>query len=197
MAFWGAPIADTQHARHAVLAALDMVAEMRALQPAFRERGWPAIEIGVGISSGEMNVGNMGSRFRAAYTVLGDTVNLGSRLEGLTKAYGVSIVVSEQTAKLAGDLPFRELDRVRVKGKQEPVAIFEPIAAREAPAAARFADALARYRARDWDGAETVVTELDADAPQSLYQLYLGRIRHFRKQPPPSDWDGVFTFDVK
>jgi adenylate cyclase len=197
MAFWGAPIADSEHARHAVLAALDMVGEMRALQPAFRERGWPAIEIGVGISSGEMNVGNMGSRFRAAYTVLGDNVNLGSRLEGLTKAYGVSIIVSEQTAKLAGDLPFRELDRVRVKGKQEPVAIFEPITAREAPAAARFADALARYRARDWDGAETVVTELDADAPQSIYKLYLERIRHFREQSPPTDWDGVFTFDVK
>ncbi len=197
MAFWGAPLADADHARHAVLAAHDMVAEMRALKPVFQQRGWPAIEIGVGISSGEMNVGNMGSKFRAAYTVLGDTVNLGSRLEGLTKTYGVNIIVSEHTAKLAGDLPFRELDRVRVKGKQEPVAIFEPIDAAGLHAARRFSEALACYRTRDWDGAETLVTELDAMTPHALYKLYLGRIRHFRASPPPPEWDGVFTFEVK
>ena len=197
MAFWGAPLADSEHARHAVLAARDMVAEMRALKPAFEARGWPAIEIGVGISSGEMNVGNMGSQFRAAYTVLGDTVNLGSRLEGLTKTYGVNIIVSDNTAKLAGDLPFRELDRVRVKGKQEPVAIFEPIDATQLPAAARFSEALARYRARDWDRAETLITELDGMTPHAVYRLYLGRIRHFRASSPPPEWDGVFTFDVK
>ncbi len=197
MAFWGAPLADTDHARHAVLAARDMVAEMQALKPVFQLRGWPAIEIGVGISSGEMNVGNMGSKFRAAYTVLGDTVNLGSRLEGLTKTYGVNIIVSEPTAKLAGDLPFRELDRVRVKGKQEPVAIFEPIDAAGLHAAGRFSEALACYRARDWVRAETIVTELDAMTPHALYMLYLDRIRHFRTSPPPPEWDGVFTFEVK
>jgi adenylate cyclase len=197
MAFWGAPIADPDHARHAVLAARDMVAEMRALKPAFEARGWPAIEIGVGISSGEMNVGNMGSRFRAAYTVLGDTVNLGSRLEGLTKAYGVNIIVSGETARLADGLPWRELDRVRVKGKQEPVAIFEPIDDDGLHAAGRFAEALAAYRARDWERAGTLITELDAMSPQALYRLYLGRIRHFQAHPPPPDWDGVFTFDVK
>jgi len=197
MAFWGAPLADADHARHAVEAARDMVAAMRALKPAFEARGWPAIEIGVGISSGEMNVGNMGSQFRAAYTVLGDTVNLGSRLEGLTKPYGVNIIVSENTARLAPDLPYRELDRVRVKGKQEPVAIFEPIDAAELHAAGRFAEALACYRARDWDCVETLVTELDAMTPHALYKLYLGRVRHFRANPPPPEWDGVFTFDVK
>ncbi len=197
MAFWGAPLADAEHARHAVLAARDMVAEMRALKPAFEARGWPAIEIGVGISSGEMNVGNMGSQFRAAYTVLGDTVNLGSRLEGLTKTYGVNIIVSENTARLAGDLPYRELDRVRVKGKQEPVAIFEPVDPAQLHAAGRFSEALVRYRQRDWDRAETLITELDALAPHALYRLYLERIRHFRAQPPPPEWDGVFTFEVK
>jgi adenylate cyclase len=197
MAFWGAPLADADHALHAVQAARAMVAEMRALKPAFEARGWPAIEIGVGISSGEMNVGNMGSKFRAAYTVLGDTVNLGSRLEGLTKTYGVNIIVSENTARLAPGLPYRELDRVRVKGKQEPVAIFEPIGAADLHAAGRFSEALACYRARDWDRAETLVTELDAMAPHALYKLYLGRIRHFRASPPPPEWDGVFTFDVK
>jgi adenylate cyclase len=197
MAFWGAPLPDAEHAAHAVQAAQAMVAAMRALRPAFEARGWPAIEIGVGISSGEMNVGNMGSQFRAAYTVLGDAVNLGSRLEGLTKTYGVNIIVSERTVALAAGLPYRELDRVRVKGKQEPVGIYEPIAPADEPAARRFAEALARYRARDWAGAETLVTELDAASPHALYRLYLGRIRHFRAQPPPPDWDGVFTFDVK
>jgi adenylate cyclase len=197
MAFWGAPLPDPEHAAHAVQAAQAMVAEMRSLRPAFETRGWPAIEIGVGISSGEMNVGNMGSQFRAAYTVLGDAVNLGSRLESLTKTYGVNIIVSERTVALAAGLPYRELDRVRVKGKQEPVGIYEPIAPADEPAARRFAEALARYRARDWAGAETLVTELDAASPHALYRLYLGRIRHFRAQPPPPDWDGVFTFDVK
>jgi adenylate cyclase len=197
MAFWGAPLPDAQHASHAVQAAQAMVEEMRALRPSFEARGWPAIEIGVGISSGEMNVGNMGSRFRAAYTVLGDAVNLGSRLEGLTKIYGVGIIASERTVQLAPDLRFRELDRVRVKGKQEPVGIYEPIAAADLAAASRFAEALACYRSRDWQRAETLITELDVAAPHLLYKLYLERIRHFRAAPPPSGWDGVFTFEAK
>ncbi len=197
MAFWGAPLADRNHARNAVQGAQAMVAEMQALRPVFAARGWPALEIGVGISSGEMNVGNMGSQFRAAYTVLGDTVNLGSRLEGLTKTYGVSIIASERTVLLARELAFRELDRVRVKGKKEPVGIYEPIAPGAAGTAARWAAALACYRARDWDGAETIAAELDAAGPHALYKLYLGRIRHFRAQPPPPDWDGVFTFEAK
>jgi len=203
MAFWGAPLRDADHAGNAVRAALEMVAEMHALHPAFRERGWPAITIGVGISSGEMNVGNMGSRFRAAYTVLGDTVNLGSRLEGLTKKYGVDIVVSATTAALVQNLAFREIDRVRVKGKQEPVAIFEPLGPRaglteaQQLAAARFAEVLANYRAQAWEEAETMLSELAARDAQALYALYLERIRHFRANPPPADWDGVFTFETK
>jgi adenylate cyclase len=203
MAFWGAPLPDADHARNAVRAALDMVAELNALRPAFRERGWPAIAIGVGIASGEMNVGNMGSRFRAAYTVLGDTVNLGSRLEGLTKKYGVDVVVSAATAALVPELAFRELDRVRVKGKQEPVAIFEPLGQRdrlteaELLAAARFAEVLVHYRARAWDAAETILAELAGIDAEPLHALYLERIRHFRANPPPEDWDGVFTFETK
>ncbi len=203
MAFWGAPLPDADHAGNAVRAALGMVAEMHALRPAFRERGWPSIDIGVGIASGEMNVGNMGSRFRAAYTVLGDTVNLGSRLEGLTKTYGVDIVVSAATVALVPDFAFRELDRVRVKGKLEPVAIFEPLGPREGLAeaqqlaTARFAEVLAHYRARAWDAAETILTELAARDRQPLFALYLERIRHFRTDPPPPGWDGVFTFETK
>jgi adenylate cyclase len=203
MAFWGAPLPDADHAGNAVRAALDMVAEMKALHPAFRARGWPEIAIGVGIASGEMNVGNMGSRFRAAYTVLGDTVNLGSRLEGLTKKYGVDILVSFATAARVPDLLFREIDRVRVKGKKEPIAILEPLGPRERLeearqlATTRFAEALSHYRARDWDAAETILAELSALDAQPLYALYLERVRHFRSNPPPADWDGVFTFETK
>ncbi len=203
MAFWGAPLPDADHAGNAVRAALDMVAEMKALHPAFRARGWPEIAIGVGIASGEMNVGNMGSRFRAAYTVLGDTVNLGSRLEGLTKKYGVDIIVSFATAARVPDLLFREIDRVRVKGKKEPIAILEPLGPRERLAearqlaATRFAEALSYYRARNWDAAETILEELSAADAQPLYALYLERVRHFRVNPPPADWDGVFTFETK
>ncbi len=197
MAFWGAPLRDREHASHAVRAAQDIVAEMQALRPAFQARGWPAIEIGIGIASGEMNVGNMGSQFRAAYTVMGDTVNLGSRLEGLTKSYGVQIVVSAQTAELSPGVSYRELDRVRVKGKLEPITIFEPLAEADRPAAVQFAAALRSFRARDWEAAEALLRQLESAAPHALYALYVERIRRFRAHPPPPDWDGVFTFDTK
>jgi adenylate cyclase len=203
MAFWGAPLADPQHARNAVRAALGMVERIAALQPVFRERGWPEIRIGVGISSGPMNVGNMGSRFRMAYTVLGDTVNLGSRLEGLTKQYGVGIAVSAATAAAVPDYAFRELDLVRVKGKLEPVAIFEPIGLRaEVPEAdlrdaARLAEALALYRRQAWDAADALLAELQRARPRGIYAVYRDRIRLFRAEPPPAGWDGVFVHHTK
>ena len=102
---------------------------MAALEPQFKARGWPPLHIGVGVNTGRMSVGNMGSEMRVAYTVMGDAVNLASRLEGLTKQYGVSMIVGEATRASVPDFVFRELDRVRVKGKNEPVAIFEPIGA--------------------------------------------------------------------
>jgi adenylate cyclase len=203
MAFWGAPLPDPDHARHALDAALGMVRRMESLRAEFRQRGWPDINIGIGLSTGPMNVGNMGSQFRMAYTVLGDTVNLGSRLEGLTKEYGASIAVSEATARAVPDWLFRPLDLVRVKGKQEPVAIFEPLGPRdsvperEARAAGVFGQALELYRARAWDQAEALLLELDAASHLKLYALYLERIRHFRTSPPPAGWDGVFTFTTK
>src|SRR5690606_515513 len=117
MAFWGAPLADSLHASRAVKAGLEMVAGMTSLQEQFKAKGWPEIKIGVGLNTGEMTVGNMGSEFRMAYTVMGDAVNLGSRLEGLTKNYGVYIIVSEFTKEKAPEYLYRELDIVRVKGK--------------------------------------------------------------------------------
>lgn len=100
MAFWGAPVADADHARHAVTTALEMQAELRTLDEPFKQRGWPALHIGIGINSGTMTVGDMGSKVRKSYTVMGDAVNLGSRLEGITKQYGVGIIVSDSTKAL-------------------------------------------------------------------------------------------------
>jgi adenylate cyclase len=199
MAFWGAPLTDADHARHAVLAAFDMIAAVQSLDEPFAAKGWPVIRVGVGIASGDMNVGNMGSEFRIAYTVMGDTVNLGSRLEGLTKQYGVDIIVNDRTAQLVPDYAFRELDLVRVKGKNEPVAIFEPlgptkeIGAETAEELALYAAALAAYRQRDWDIAQDSFQTLKERTEHLLYTVYLDRLERFRGEPPPDDWDGVFA----
>jgi adenylate cyclase len=204
MAFWGAPLQDARHASHAIEAALAMQATLAELRPAFAAHGWPEIRIGIGINSGVVSVGNMGSEFRVAYTVMGDAVNLASRLEGLTKQYGVDILVGENTRRLAPEFIFCEVDRVRVKGKNEPVAIFEPIGREGEVSAAkleeleRFAQALACYRRQDWDGAEARLRELARQAPgRRLYSLYLERLAHFRAQPPGAAWDGVFVFETK
>ncbi len=127
MAFWGAPIFHPHHADQAVGAGMAMLKALDELNVDFEKQGWPEIRIGVGVNTGQMSVGNMGSQFRKAYTVLGDAVNLGSRLEGITKMYGVDFVVSENTAHSAGRYHYRELDKVRVKGKDLPVTILEPI----------------------------------------------------------------------
>jgi adenylate cyclase len=203
MAFWGAPLPDPEHARHAVRAALGMVTRMQSLKPEFQARGWPEINVGVGVSSGVMNVGNMGSQFRMAYTVLGDTVNLGSRLEGLTKQYGVSVIVSGPTAAGAPEIAFRELDLVRVKGKQEPVAILEPVGLRAQLESAvltaieDFGMVLKHYRAQRWHDALDILNRLVREDPRALYRLYLERIARCRAFPPPANWDGVFVFETK
>ncbi len=203
MAFWGAPLADDQHARHAVQAGLGMIEAVRNLAGDFAQKGWPPIAIGVGVSSGTMNVGNMGSEFRIAYTVLGDTVNLGSRLEGLTKQYGVDMIVSEGTAKLLPDYAFRELDLVRVKGKREPVAIYEPVGLNselsetEQEQIALFATAVTAFRSRNWDTARATLHNLNERTERPLYNVYLDRIEQFRREPPPADWDGVFEHLTK
>jgi adenylate cyclase len=203
MAFWGAPLANPRHARDAVLAALGMIATMRELAPGFRARGWPELKIGVGVSTGVMNVGNMGSSFRIAYTVLGDTVNLGSRLEGVTKQYGVDIIVSANTAAAVPEVVFREIDRVRVKGKHEPIAIYEPLGLKSeagaavTEAASSFSAALAAYRGQRWEEAEHRLMDLVRANSHPLYELYLGRIRHFRAHAPAASWDGVWAFESK
>lgn len=204
MAFWGAPVADVDHARHAVMTALEMQSELRKLDEPFKARGWPALHIGVGINSGTMTVGDMGSKVRKSYTVMGDAVNLGSRLEGITKQYGVGIIVSDSTRALVKDLVYRELDRVRVKGKDEPVGIFEPLgAAKDIDKAVLdelklWNQTLRLYRQQDWDQAELQLYNLSRMSPErALYPVYTKRIAHYRVNPPGEAWDGVTTFETK
>jgi len=204
MSFWGAPMADSEHARHALYAAMEMMDELKIMQKEFKERGWPLVNIGIGLNTGNMNVGNMGSEFRMAYTVLGDAVNLGSRLEGLTKNYGVNIIVSESTKLAIPEFVFREIDLVRVKGKNEPVAIFEPVGHKNDLEKAvtseitSYKRALLNFRAQSWDKAELDFFNLNREYPDRfLYQVYLDRITVYRKESPGDDWDGVFTHTSK
>ncbi len=204
MSFWGAPIADPEHARHALYAAMEMMQELEIMQADFKQRGWPEVNIGIGLNTGDMNVGNMGSEFRMAYTVLGDAVNLGSRLEGLTKNYGVNIIVSESTKKCIPEFIFRELDLVRVKGKNEPVAIFEPVGHKNdlkksvTSELSSYKQALKHFHNQNWDKAELDFFNLNRAKPDRfLYQVYLERITHYRNDPPGQNWDGVFTHTSK
>ena len=204
MAFWGAPLPDAAHARNAIIAGLEMLATLKTLQPHFKERGWPEIHIGVGINTGRVSVGNMGSEVRVAYTVMGDDVNLASRLEGITKQYGVGIVVGENTKNSVTDFVYRELDQVRVKGKDKPVTIYEPIGlSSEVDKALQdeiklFHEFRRLYLRQDWDQAELQLMNLQRMSPDTpLYGIYAERVAYFRKNPPPADWDGVFVFQTK
>ncbi len=204
MAFWGAPLTDSLHAQHALEAALSIVKVVELLNEDFAKKGWPVLKIGIGINTGVVSVGNMGSEYRTAYTVMGDAVNLGSRLEGLCKVYGVNIVAGEETMRQAQGHEFRELDRVRVKGKKKPITIYEPLGPVEkltaefAAELERYRQALLLYRQRDWSAAEQVFEVLAETRPlQWLYRLYLTRCQEYRLQPPPENWDGVYSLKTK
>jgi adenylate cyclase len=204
MAFWGAPVRDAEHARHALEASLAMQNALRELDPVFANKGWPALRIGVGLNCGTMSVGDMGSQFRRSYTVMGDAVNLASRLQDLTKEYGVGVLVSENIVRAVQDFVYREVDKVRVKGKREGVAIFEPLGAQGEVHSdtqleiARFHEALAHFRERRWDEAAALLEELAAAAPgMKLYRIYRERIAQFRVSPPDAGWDGVFGFTTR
>jgi adenylate cyclase len=202
MAFWGAPIVQEDHAVRACLASLDMIERLTALRARWRVEGKPDIDIGIGLNSGLMRVGFMGSERMRNYTVLGDNVNLGSRLEGLNKAYGTNIIISETTFEAAKSEVFaRVIDAVRVKGKREPVTIYELRGrGRPAPDEAAFLDAfahaLALYQEQKFTAALLEFRAL-ADAGDKTSAVYVERCEHFVSEPPAADWDGVFEMKTK
>src|SRR5450830_712718 len=203
MAFWGAPMDVPDHAARAVATALKMQQTVVGLNQEFVKRNWPPLKIGIGLNTGTMRVGDMGSKIRKAYTVMGDAVNLSSRLESITKVYGVGILVGQATRTAAPQFAYRELDSVRVKGKNEPVPIFEPWGLEEALTPLQrthleqWHDALKLVRSQQWDAAEQTIRQLQQEQPHGLYELYLERIAHFRLHPLPADWDGVTKFETK
>jgi adenylate cyclase len=204
MAFWGAPIEQADHAARASLAALDMLEKLDELRVKWQAEGKPSIDIGIGLNSGLMRVGFMGSERMRNYTLLGDNVNLGSRLEGTNKNYGTHIIVSEVTYRATkGAVHGRLLDAVKVKGKLEPVRIYE-LVGKGAPSAAtaawiaRFEEGFGLYQKKRFDEAEVCFHDVKAargEDPAS--DLYLERCEHFRAEPPPEDWDGVYEFKTK
>ena len=206
MAFWGAPVDNPNHAFEAVAAAVEMQQALVKLNKDFAGKGWPQLNTGVGINTGLMHVGNMGSEFRMAYTVIGDQVNLASRLEGLTKQYGCEILLGEHTFELVASSPWmiREIDAVRVKGKQQAVAIYQLCLPSNKGDYAKgivseFAEFLAAYRQQNWSEAvghlrSLLDKQLVSDA---LYQLFMQRISGYQQSPPPDNWDGVYTYQIK
>jgi adenylate cyclase len=204
MAFWGAPMENTNHARDALLAAIEMGNALEDVNVRFAEKGWPPIKIGIGLNSGDMHVGNMGSEFRMAYTVLGDAVNLGSRVEGITKNYGVEILVTEFTAQAAPEFDYQRIDSVRVKGKLEPVTLMLPLGV---PGEVNqdkmierddFHRALDFYLDQSFTQAKPIFKALLQNGKMPvLYQAYVDRCDEFEKNPPGESWDGVFTLTSK
>ncbi len=204
MAFWGAPVETDEHAQLAVTAAMEMSLAIREINQEHRAKGIPEIGIGIGLNTGTMCVGDMGSNIRRSYTVIGDAVNLGSRLEGLSKSYGLDIVVSETTRKLAPNFAWQELDKVRVKGKDKSVTIFYPLAragelASEAVTELKTWGAFVRaYRNQDWDQADVLLINLTrGNAKKYLYQLYSERVASMRMLPFDPEWDGATNYETK
>jgi adenylate cyclase len=204
MAFWGAPVSQPRHALMGVKAALAMKAELGRLQQSFQARGWPDIMIGIGLSSGDMTVGDMGSQVRKAYTVMGDAVNLGSRLEGLTKHYGAWILVPQRTVDECPEIAFREIDKVRVKGKDEPITIYEPVCLKEqlTPALENklsgWREAMEHFKAQDFSAAIARLDKLMVETGGNLsVELFIERAHYLLDHPPGPDWDGVTKFESK
>ncbi len=204
MAFWGAPVETPDHASLAVKTALEMADAIRKLNDEHRAKGIPQIGIGIGLNTGTMCVGDMGSSIRRSYTVIGDAVNLGSRLEGLSKTYGVDIVASESTRNQATDFTWQELDKVRVKGKDNAVAIYWPmgftnrLTAGMAAELQTWALVLKAYRQQDWDECADQLLNLQRlNANKYLYQLYAQRVASMRLLPFDPKWDGATNFQTK
>lgn len=204
MAFWGAPVDDAEHARNGVLAAIEMQKRCLVLNEKFKARGWPTLKIGVGVNSGPVRVGDMGSQVRRAYTVMGDAVNVASRLEARTKYYGLGMLVGEVTKGQVKDVIFKEVDKIKVKGKDEALTVYEPIGLDTEVGKEKLDElklwqqTLRSYRAQQWDQVEIQLLNLRRMNPGCyLYELYSDRMAEWRRNPPPADWDGITVFDEK
>ncbi len=201
IAFWGAPLEQPDHPLRACRAVLACRVRLAELQRRFAERGWPALRVRVGLSSGPMVVGNMGSHSRFDYTVVGDNVNLAARLEGANKVFGTDILLSEETYRAAGDeVLCREVALLRVKGRRQAVAVYQPMALRTQASddvmemARIYEDGLALFRGRQWPQAAQLFDRLPEDP---LSQWYGAQCRRFEAAPPPPDWDGVVALETK
>lgn len=207
MAFWGAPLHDEQHALHALQGAIAMQNALAEINQEFVQEGMQSLAMGIGVHTGLMNVGNMGSEFRMAYTVLGDNVNLGARLESLTKNYGVDTLISEVTYNItapAGLFLCRKVDYVRVKGRDAPIRIYqlldslEQATADDKQKASSSDSAIALYEQRLFSEAlEAFSAHLSQWPHDMLAQLYQARCQEYIDTPPPDNWDGVFTHHEK
>lgn len=186
------------------MAALQMIEALKKLQAGWAAEGRPRIDIGVGINSGPALIGNMGSKHRFNYTIMGDTVNLASRLEGLNKEFATRLIISESTyEKVRDKFVARELDFIRVKGKMKPVRIFELLGPVEQSVVfqdlkARFATALEAYRDARWQQAIQLFSELRRDYPEDGPSgVFLERCQEYLTEPPQGVWDGVYVMETK
>ena len=207
MAVWGAPLIQPDHAILACRSSLEMMRALEGLREKWQaeDPNIPFIDIGIGLNSGPMVVGNMGSETRFDYTVMGDAVNLGSRLEGANKQYGTHIIIGEVTYAQVKEVFYcRELDSVAVKGKEKPVCIYEllgeigQVPDETLRLARAFHQGLSAYKNRQWDQAHQIFSTIHSHYPQDKpTELYLERVRELRENPPQADWDGVFVMKTK
>ena len=204
MAFWGAPYPQTDSAIRACRTGLQMLQALQRLQTGWQARGVPPLDIGIGINSGPMLVGNMGSKRRKNFTVMGDSVNLASRLEGINPKFGTHLIISEGTFLHVKDqVVARELDLIRVKGKIQPVKVYELLGlVRDShpygDMVSRFAQGLEAYRNGQWKAATDIFQELVRDYPQDgPSHVFIKRCQDLLAQPPTGSWDGVFVMRSK
>lgn len=211
MAFFGAPIASNTHADDACRASLQNIERLKVLQDELKKKDLPHIDVGIGLNTGEVSVGNMGSNIVRNYTIMGDAVNLGARLEGITKQYGARIIISEFTEKqISRSFITREVDCVRVKGKLKPVRIYELLGENDAPenmveVAKWFKEGYQLYHQKNWNEAIEKFKKASSlrQNPEGTAQgdpssiIYIKRCQNYLQTPPPDDWDGVFVMTTK
>jgi adenylate cyclase len=212
VAFWNAPLDDPSHVPNAVRSALQMGEKLRELNKVWRKeaeaegRKFIKIKTGLGLNTGDCCVGNLGSEQRFDYSVLGDAVNTASRLEGLTKGYGIDLIVGESTAAKADGFALVEIDQVRVKGRVTPLHIYTVMGDEAYASTPEFKailekqdEFLAAYRRQDWNTASAALAECRTLAPsiEGLHDVFAARIKEYRAEPPPVDWDGVYEAHTK